>query len=77
VKLFLPGESDHTMKGRGLMIDLNVRNLERNSVFFGLLLVISLNLVLSHASPLFSVYSSSSSTEVGPSFLRCRAVRGQ
>jgi hypothetical protein len=46
------------------MIDLNVPNLERNSVFSGLLLVISLNLVLCPASLLYSVYSSFSSIEV-------------
>jgi hypothetical protein len=53
------------------MIDLNVPSLERNSVFSGQLLVISLNLVLYPASLLFSVYSSFSSIEVCFPFLRC------
>jgi hypothetical protein len=51
------------------MVDLNVQSLERNSVFSGLLLVISLNLALSPASLLFSVYSSFSSIEVCPTSL--------
>lgn len=66
MKLSLPGKSILGSLGRGLMIDLNVPSLERNSVFSGLLLVISLNLVSSLASLLFSVYSSFSSIEVCP-----------
>jgi hypothetical protein len=46
VKLSLPGESIDIGQWRRLMIGLNVPSLERNSVFSGLLLVISLNLVL-------------------------------
>jgi hypothetical protein len=57
------------------MIDPNVPNLERNSVFSGLLLVISLNLVLCPASLLFSVYSSFSSIEVCPPHERRRSER--
>ena len=75
MKVFLPGQSIRSEQGRGLMVDLNVPNLERNSVFSGLLLVISLNLVLSPASPLSSVYSLSSSIEVGP-LSNAKEVRG-
>ena len=65
MKLSLPGKCiSYSSQYRWLMIDLNVRSSERNSVFSGLLLVISHNLASSLASLPFSVYSSYSSIEV-------------